>query len=92
MSSLKSVIAEERSKRTAEECMTHEEGNRMILSFPREIKIQCMKDALEQDKFGVFMGLSKVFLDAPISEGGIETEVIKKIHNDHLIAHGVKPI
>jgi hypothetical protein len=74
------------------ECTTKEEGTAMILGFPREIKIQCMKDALEQDNFGMFMGLSKVFLDAPISEGGIETEVIKKIHDDYLAKHGVKPV
>jgi len=56
----------------------------MILNFPREIKIQCLKDALEQDKFGVFMGLSKILLDAPLNEGGLETEVIEQIHNEHL--------
>jgi len=64
--------------------MTHNEGNEMILRFPREIKIQCMRDALEQDNFGMFMGLSKVFLDAPISEGGIETEVIQAIHDEYM--------
>jgi hypothetical protein len=72
--------------------MTREEANEMILGFPREIKIQCMKNALEEDNFGMFMSLSKVFLDAPISEGGIETEVIEKIHNDYLMSHGVKPV
>lgn len=64
--------------------MTHNEGNEMILRFPREIKIQCMRDALEQDNFGMFMGLSKVFLDAAISEGGIETEVIQAIHDEYM--------
>lgn len=56
----------------------------MILNFPREIKIQCLKDALEQDKFGVFLGLSKILLDAPLNEGGLESEVIEAIHQEHL--------
>lgn len=64
----------------------------MILRFPRECKIQCLKDALEQDKFGIFMGLSKILLDAPINAGGLETEIIEQIHNDHLKKHGIKPI
>lgn len=56
----------------------------LILRFPKDIKIQCLKDALEQDNFGMFMGLSKILLDAPINEGGLETEIIEKIHNDYL--------
>ncbi len=62
--------------------MTQEE--KVILGFPREIKIQFLKDALDQDNFGVFIGLSKILLDATIQEGGIETEVIEKIHQNHL--------
>ncbi len=64
--------------------MTHAEGNEMILGFPREIKIQCLKDALAKDNIGMFLGLSKVFLDAPISEGGIESEVLDALYQDYL--------
>lgn len=56
----------------------------MILNFPREIKIQCLKDALAQDKFGVFLGLSKILLDAPLNAGGLESEIIEQIHQEHL--------
>jgi len=84
LSVLKAAVAEERSKRTAEESMTKEEGNRMILGFPREIKIQCMKDALAKNDLGMFLGLSKVFLDAPISEGGIESKVLDALYQDYL--------
>ena len=56
----------------------------MILNFPREIKIQCLKDALALDKFGVFLGLSKILLDAPLNAGGLESEVIEQIHKEHL--------
>ena len=61
----------------------------MILSFPREVKIKCLQDALEQDKFGIFFQLSKILLDAPINKGGLETELIEKIHNEHLAKHGI---
>jgi len=33
---------------------TERSETKLILSFPRELKIQCLKDALEQDKFGIF--------------------------------------
>jgi hypothetical protein len=70
--------------------MTQEQE--MILRFPKEIKIRCLQDALEQDKFVIFMGLSKILLDAPINESGLETEIIEMIHNDYLNKNGVKPI
>ncbi|MFA5395153.1 MAG: hypothetical protein WC346_03960 [Methanogenium sp.] len=56
----------------------------MILNFPREIKIQCLKDALAQGEFGVFLGLSKILLDAPLNVGGLESEVIEQIHKEYL--------
>ena len=64
--------------------LSDQETIKMILRFPREIKLGLLKDALKEDKFGIFFQLSKVLLDAPISEGGIETEAIEAIHNGHL--------
>lgn len=60
------------------------EQAKMILNFPREIKIQCLKDALLQDNFGAFMGLSKILLDAPLNAGGLESEIIEQIHQEYL--------
>jgi len=60
------------------------EETKLILGFPKEIKIQTLKDALEQDELGIFFGLSQILLEAPISEGGLETEVIEQIHQEHL--------
>ena len=59
----------------------------LILNFPKDIKIQCLKDALEQDNISMFFGLSKILLDAPINEGGLETEIIEQIHNEYLNKH-----
>lgn len=61
-----------------------EESDKMILGFPREIKLKLLKDALDQNDVGMFIQLSLILLNAPISEGGIETEVIEKVHKDYL--------
>lgn len=58
--------------------------NKMILGFPREKKIDLLRDALDQGEYGIFFGLSKILLDAPISEGGIESEVIEQVHKEYL--------
>ena len=60
------------------------EKDKLILGFPREIKLGLLRDALKQEKFGIFLGLSRVLMDAPISEGGIETEAIDAIHNEYI--------
>jgi len=54
----------------------------MILSFPREIKLGILKDALREDKFDVFLQLSKILLDAPLNMGGIESEIIDAIYEE----------
>lgn len=57
--------------------------NKLILGFPREIKIQVLKDALKEDKFNIYFELSKILLDAPIPEGGLESEIIEQIFDEH---------
>jgi hypothetical protein len=59
------------------------EKDKLILGFPREIKLGLLRDALKEEKFGIFLGLSRVLLEATISEGGIETEVIDAIFKEH---------
>ena len=55
-----------------------------VLNLPKKIKIQCLKDALEQNNSRVFFGLSKILLDAPLNRGGLESEIIEQIHNEHI--------
>jgi hypothetical protein len=59
------------------------EKDKLILGFPREIKLGLLRDALKEGKFGIFLGISRVLMDATISEGGIETEVIDAIFKEH---------
>ena len=55
-----------------------------ILAQSREAKIRLMTNALKEDKFGEFIGITKILLAAPITKGGIETEVIDDIFQAHL--------
>ena len=64
----------------------------VILSLPYRIKIETLEDALKENEFGIFFGLSKILLDAPLSEGGVSTEDIEAIrikfnsqHKDNVI-------
>jgi hypothetical protein len=50
-----------------------------ILRMPKESKIDCLKAAIEED-FSIFLGLSRILLDAPLDQGGLETEVIEQIY------------
>jgi hypothetical protein len=54
-----------------------------ILSLPKEMKLKILEDSLKEDEFGVFMGLTKILLDAPLSEGGIPTEEIEEIRKKY---------
>jgi len=55
-----------------------------VLKLPKEMKLMVLEDSLKEDEFGVFLNLSKVLLDAPISEGGISTEEIEEIRKKYI--------
>ena len=50
-----------------------------LLSLDRKRKIRMLEDALKEDKWTIFKEFSKIFLDAPVNEGGLETEVVEGI-------------
>jgi hypothetical protein len=54
------------------------------LSITREKKLLLLESTLEKKEFGYFLTLSKWLLDAPISQGGIETDTIKSISDKYL--------
>lgn len=62
--------------------MTTEE-TKWVLSLSRKMKFKLLEDSLKEDEFGVFMGLTKILLDAPLSEGGIPTEEIEEIRKKY---------
>lgn len=55
---------------------------KIILNLPREIKLGILRDTIKDNKFGEFLALSKILLNTPISEGGIETETIEAIRKE----------
>ena len=54
-----------------------------ILSLPKVIKLDTLENALIKGEHGVFFSLSKILLDAPISEGGVSTEEIELIRKKY---------
>jgi len=55
-----------------------------LLAQQEDTKKDLLKAALDEGKFGEFLAMSKILLDAPISEGGLPTEVIDNIHATHV--------
>ena len=49
-----------------------------ILSLPTEMKLMILQEAHKQN-FGHFIQLSKLFLDTPITDGGLSTETIDSV-------------
>lgn len=54
-----------------------------FLSLPKETKLDILEDSLKENKFGIFMALTKVLLDAPIQGGGILTEEIEEVRKKY---------
>ena len=55
-----------------------------LLSQEEDTKKRILKDALSENKFREFYAASKILLDAPISNGGLASEVIDDIFQVHL--------
>jgi hypothetical protein len=70
--SIKSLLSKEEAER------------KMILRFPKEIKLELLKAALEENEFDIFYKISLILLEAPLSEGGIASKEITAIHMDCL--------
>jgi len=56
---------------------------KIVLRFPLEIRLDVLRDASEKHEFGIFWGIATILLDAPMSEGGLATEVIDAIWQEH---------
>lgn len=63
--------------------MTPQE-EKWFLSLSTDLKIQLLEQSLEQDHFAYFMQLSKILLDAPLSDGGLSTELIEAIRKQYV--------
>ena len=54
-----------------------------LLAQDEDMKKTLLKSALDDGKFGEFVAMSKILLDAPIYEGGLPSEDIDLIHATH---------
>jgi len=55
----------------------------LLLGIPKEKKIRMLEDSIRENKFSIFMEMSRIFLDAPLNEGGLETETVSAIFKKH---------
>jgi hypothetical protein len=50
-----------------------------VLSLPKEAKLLFIDQALKDGDFSMALSIAKIFLDAPITKGGISTEEIDDV-------------
>ena len=62
--------------------MTTEE-KKWFLSLPEEMKLKLMGDMLKEGETGMAFGTMKILLDAPISDGGVSTDKIQNVFDNH---------
>ena len=48
----------------------NQEEKEWFLNLSEEIKLDVLENSLKEDKFGVFMEMTKILLEAPIQNGG----------------------
>ena len=60
-----------------------ETHRKWILSLPLERKIELMDAMLKEKEIGHYMGFINILLEAPISEGGVSTEIIDEVFYKH---------
>ena len=54
----------------------------LILNLPQEQKEKFLRESIREKKLDVFFMLSKIFLDVPISDGGMGTEAVDLIFKE----------
>ena len=62
-----------------------------ILSLPKATKLSFIEDALKKGDAGMALSLCKIFLDAPITEGGISSEEISEVMDKDIFNIGNIP-
>ena len=55
-----------------------------ILALPKSRKLKMLKEAQDTTKLGEFLSLLNVYLEAPITEGGISSDDISAYLNTDL--------
>jgi hypothetical protein len=66
-----------------ERVKTNNNMKNFLLTIPKEKQIRMLEDSLRENKFSIFLELSKILLDAPLNKGGLESEIVRGIFEKH---------
>ena len=59
--------------------MTKEEQIRkMVLAWPLEVKLNSLKELVQDGQLATAIQISQILLEAPMSEGGVRSELIQE--------------
>ena len=59
--------------------MTKEEQIRkMVLAWPLEVKLNSLKELVQDGQLATAIQISQILLEAPMSEGGVSSELIQE--------------
>ena len=59
--------------------MTQDEQIRkMVLAWPLEVKLNSLKELVQNGQLGTAIQISQILLEAPMSEGGVSSELIQE--------------
>jgi len=61
--------------------MISEHTRNMVLAWPKEQKLSALKELKDKGEFNMLVELMNVYLTAPVSQGGLSSELIKKTLN-----------
>jgi len=61
--------------------MISEHTRNMVLAWPKEQKLNALKELQDKGEFNMLVELMNVYLTSPVSEGGLSSELIKKTLN-----------
>lgn len=57
--------------------------DKMLLAQSTQEKVKWLEEILENNNTGLWVAMTKILLDYPVSEGGLPTELIESIYNKH---------
>jgi hypothetical protein len=58
---------------------TSETTKKMVLAWPMDLKLKTLKELSEGGDIGMLMAITNILLEAPLSEGGVSSDVIQEI-------------
>lgn len=51
---------------------------KMVLAWSTDVKLNAIRELVDDGKFGMALQLSQIMLDAPMKDGGVPSELIQE--------------